>query len=67
MRECRQRRAKGQNQSAGCREGANQEFAPDEAYRLVRTYDAERMLIVQSGKEKLDLLGKAPETAEFGF
>lgn len=32
---------------------------PDQAYRLVRTYDAERMQIVQSGKEKRDLLGTA--------
>ena len=30
---------------------------PEEAYRLVRTYDADRMRIVQSGKEKRDLLG----------
>lgn len=30
---------------------------PDEAYQLVRTYDAERMRIVQSGADKLDLLG----------
>lgn len=32
---------------------------PEEAYRLVRTYDAERMRIVQSGAEKRDLLGVA--------
>jgi putative SOS response-associated peptidase YedK len=31
--------------------------SPDAAYRLVRTYDAERMRIVQSGAEKRDLLG----------
>ncbi len=30
---------------------------PEEAYRLVRTYDAERMRIVQSGKEKRDCWG----------
>lgn len=29
---------------------------PDQAYRLVRTYDAERMRIVQSGTEKSDLI-----------
>jgi putative SOS response-associated peptidase YedK len=31
--------------------------SPDAAYSLVRTYDAERMRIVQSGTEKRDLLG----------
>ena len=30
----------------------------DEAFRLVRTYDAERMRIVQSGKDKEDFLGR---------
>jgi putative SOS response-associated peptidase YedK len=33
--------------------------SPDAAYGLVRTYDAERMRIVQSGAEKRDLLGAA--------
>jgi len=33
--------------------------SPDEAFRLVRTFDAARMLIVQSGTEKEDLLGAA--------
>jgi putative SOS response-associated peptidase YedK len=32
---------------------------PDQAYRLVRTYDAELMRIVQNGAEKQDLLGEA--------
>ncbi len=31
--------------------------SPEEAYNLVRTYPAERMRIVQSGKEKRDFLG----------
>ena len=30
---------------------------PDVAYGLVRTYDAERMRIVQKGADKEDLLG----------
>ena len=32
--------------------------APDDAFRLVRTYEAERMRIVQSSFEKQDLLGQ---------
>ena len=31
---------------------------PEEAYSLVRTYPAEAMRIVQSGKKKRDLLGQ---------
>jgi putative SOS response-associated peptidase YedK len=34
---------------------------PDAAFRLVRTFAAERMRIVQSGAEKRDLLGAEPE------
>jgi putative SOS response-associated peptidase YedK len=37
---------------------------PDQAYRLVRTYDAERMRIVQSGTVKSDVLDGGPNANE---
>lgn len=48
---------RGADVSAAWGTDEERERSPDAAYSLVRTYDAERMRIVQSGAEKRDLLG----------
>jgi putative SOS response-associated peptidase YedK len=40
---------------------------PGQAYGLVRTYPADAMHIVQSGREKLDLLGEAADATGFSL